>query len=63
MDQLRLKALHIRDQAWDDEVVHQIGLKVVILEGFYTLEEIFNAEDQIAVLEDIRIDIKTELEN
>ncbi len=47
----------MREKAWDDESVQKIGLKVVILEGFYTQAEIFNSEDANAVLEEIKIDI------
>jgi hypothetical protein len=29
--------------AWDEDQLHEVGLKIVILEGFYTLEEIEQA--------------------
>lgn len=47
----------MREKAWDDESVQKIGLKVVILEGFYTQEEIYNSEDVNAILDEIKTDI------
>jgi len=39
IEKLRIKAEHERQMAWDEEELHEVGLKIVILEGFYTLEE------------------------
>jgi len=40
IEKLRIKAEHERQMAWDEEELHEVGLKIVILEGFYTLDEI-----------------------
>jgi hypothetical protein len=41
---MKLKAEKQREEAWDDLEVTSIGLKIVVLEGFYTFDEI-NQDD------------------
>ena len=43
VEKMRIKAEHERQMAWDEDQLHEVGLKIVILEGFYTLEEIEQA--------------------
>jgi len=40
IERMRIKAEHDRQMAWDEEQVHEVGLKIIILEGFYTIDEI-----------------------
>ena len=44
VEKMRIRAQVEKQKAWDDHELEQGGLKVVILEGFYTLEEIYQAE-------------------
>ena len=37
---MRIKAEMDKQKAWDDSELMHVGLKVVILEGFYTEEEL-----------------------
>ena len=37
---MRIKAEMDKQKAWDDSELHHVGLKVVILEGFYTQLEL-----------------------
>ena len=36
VEKMRIKAEMDKQKAWDDSELHHIGLKVVVLEGFYT---------------------------
>ena len=40
VEQLRIKAEQKRNLAWDDDEVHDIGLKIIILERFFTQDEV-----------------------
>ena len=37
---MKIKAEIDKQKAWEDEELHDSGLKIVILEGFYTLAEV-----------------------
>ena len=39
VEKMRIKAEMDKQKAWDDSELHHVGLKVVILQGFYTQEE------------------------
>ena len=56
-----LKAERQREEAWSDEDVQRdLGLKIVIIEGFYTHDEI-NSDEQM--VEEIRADLIQEIES
>ena len=40
---MQLKAEKAREMAWSDEEVKDVGLKIIVLEGFYTREEVQQA--------------------
>ena len=40
IEKMRIKAQQERQNAWDEDDEHDIGLKIVILEDFYTVEEV-----------------------
>ena len=41
---MRIKAEQDKQKAWEDEELHDNGLKIVILQGFYTQEELQQAK-------------------
>ena len=40
VEKMRLKAERERQMAWDEDELHEVGLKIVILEGFFTVVEV-----------------------
>lgn len=48
IEKLRIKAEHDRQMAWDEDELHNVGLKIVILEGFYTSQELEQITSQFA---------------
>ena len=51
--------------AWeDDDNIHGIGLRIVVLEGIYTAEEVAENQDRIeAFFEELELELRGEIES
>ena len=47
VEQMRIKAEQQRQFAWEEDELHEIGLKIIILEGLYTLDEVRQNEENL----------------
>mmetsp|Transcript_13656 Transcript_13656/g.9820 ORF Transcript_13656/g.9820 Transcript_13656/m.9820 type:complete len:117 (+) Transcript_13656:1016-1366(+) len=50
-----------RQMAWEDEDLHDLGLKIVILENIYTPEEVSGEEAEM-FLEELEVELRAEIE-
>ena len=64
LEKLRIQAEQQRHLAWDDDFhIHDLGLRIIILEGMYTIEEInFNKERIEQFLQELEFEIRQEIE-
>lgn len=64
IEKLRIKAEHERQTAWGDEEIHNIGLKIVVLENFYTYDEMMEAgEEYPELFKELELEIRSEVES
>ncbi|CDW88320.1 rna binding domain protein [Stylonychia lemnae] len=65
LEKLRIKAEQERQLAWDDDMhIHEIGLRIVILEGMFTMEEVEQNSDRTDVFfQELEYEIRSEIEN
>ena len=64
VEQMLLKQRQKQDQAWDDqELTVKDGLKIVIIENFYTREELAESPDTESLLEEIQAQLLEEVES
>jgi HIV Tat-specific factor 1 len=62
LDKMRLQAREKREGAWDESEIPDVGLKIVIIEHFYTMEEIEAAQDVEQLLAEIEGELREEIE-
>lgn len=64
LEKLRIRAEQERALAWeDDDHIHEIGLRIVILEGIYTEDEVAANRDRLDVFfEELEVELRGEIE-
>jgi len=68
IDALRIKAERDRQLAWEDDIetMHEQGLRIIIIEGMYTEDEVLMSERNDTVdnfFNDLELEIRGEVES